>query len=92
MRGGRRRAAEPPGNRDLGFARHSPGDPEDWRERFVEAYDQEFREWIAAASEGTAGGPSTWDGYAATLVADAALRAVSSGGLEPVNMIPKPTL
>lgn len=66
--------------------------PEDWRERFIEAYDQEFREWIVAASQGTAGGPSTWDGYAATLVADAALRAVSSGGLEPVNMIPKPKL
>ncbi|EGE60683.1 UNVERIFIED_ORG: myo-inositol 2-dehydrogenase/D-chiro-inositol 1-dehydrogenase [Rhizobium esperanzae] len=66
--------------------------PEDWRERFIEAYDQEFREWIAAASKGTAGGPSTWDGYAATLVADAALRAVTSGGLEPVNMIPKPKL
>ncbi|MBB4480563.1 Gfo/Idh/MocA family oxidoreductase [Rhizobium etli] len=66
--------------------------PEDWRERFIEAYDQEFREWIVDASKGTAGGPSTWDGYAATLVADAALRAVTSGGLEPVNMIPKPKL
>ncbi|MBB2717751.1 UNVERIFIED_ORG: myo-inositol 2-dehydrogenase/D-chiro-inositol 1-dehydrogenase [Rhizobium etli] len=66
--------------------------PEDWRERFIEAYDQEFREWIVAASERTAGGPSTWDGYAATLVADAALRAVTSGGLEPVKMIPKPKL
>ncbi|WP_246827709.1 Gfo/Idh/MocA family protein [Rhizobium croatiense] len=66
--------------------------PEDWRERFIEAYDQEFREWIVDASKGTAGGPSTWDGYAATLVADAALRAVTSGGLEPVNMTPKPKL
>ncbi|KAB0676318.1 Gfo/Idh/MocA family oxidoreductase [Aureimonas leprariae] len=66
--------------------------PEDWRQRFVEAYDQEFREWIAAASAGTATGPSTWDGYAATLVADAALRAVSSGNLEPVAMIRKPEL
>lgn len=66
--------------------------PEDWRERFIEAYDQEFREWIVAASQGTATGPSTWDGYAATLVADAALRAVSSGSLESVNMIAKPGL
>ncbi|WP_409527493.1 hypothetical protein [Rhizobium leguminosarum] len=47
---------------------------------------------MAAASEGTASGPSAWDGYAATLVADAALRAVVSGGLEPVNMVPKPSL
>ena len=66
--------------------------PEDWRERFIEAYDQEFREWIVAAGEGTATGPSTWDGYAATLVADAALRAVDSGRLEPVTMREKPAL
>jgi myo-inositol 2-dehydrogenase/D-chiro-inositol 1-dehydrogenase len=66
--------------------------PADWRERFVEAYDQEFREWIAAAGNGTATGPSTWDGYAATLVADAALRAVDSGRIEPVLMRDKPAL
>lgn len=66
--------------------------PEDWRERFIEAYDQEFREWIVAAKAGTATGPSAWDGYAATLVADAALRAVESGAREPVKMIAKPAL
>jgi myo-inositol 2-dehydrogenase/D-chiro-inositol 1-dehydrogenase len=66
--------------------------PEDWRERFIEAYDQEFREWIVAASDGTATGPSTWDGYATTLVADAALRAVDSGRIEPVPMVDKPAL
>ena len=66
--------------------------PADWRERFIEAYDQEFREWIEAAGQGTATGPSTWDGYAATLVADAALRAVASGRLEAVTMRDKPEL
>lgn len=66
--------------------------PEDWRERFIEAYDQEFREWIVAAGRGTATGPSTWDGYAATLVADAALRAVESGAREDIRMIQKPGL
>ncbi|MFO1046953.1 MAG: Gfo/Idh/MocA family oxidoreductase [Geminicoccaceae bacterium] len=66
--------------------------PEDWRERFIEAYDQEFREWIVAAGDGTATGPSTWDGYAATLVADAALRAVASQGLETIAMRAKPEL
>ena len=45
-----------------------------------------------AAGQGTATGPSTWDGYAATLVADAALRAVDSGAVEPVAMIEKPAL
>jgi len=66
--------------------------PEDWRERFIEAYDQEFREWIVAASRRSATGPSTWDGYVATLVADAALRAVASGGLEPISLVEKPDL
>ena len=66
--------------------------PEDWRERFIEAYDQEFREWIVAAGDGTATGPSTWDGYAATLVADAALRAVESRSLEMITMRDKPQL
>lgn len=66
--------------------------PSDWRDRFIEAYDQEFREWIEAARQGTATGPSTWDGYAATLVADAALRAVASGSLEPVTMRDKPEI
>ena len=66
--------------------------PEDWRERSIDAYDQEFREWSFAASEGTATGASTWDGYAATLTADAALRAVSSGGRERIAMIDKPAL
>lgn len=66
--------------------------PEDWRERFIEAYDQEFREWIVAASQRAATGPSTWDGYAATLTADAALRAVASGKLERIAMIDKPAI
>lgn len=66
--------------------------PEDWRERFIEAYDQEFREWIVAAGQGTATGPSTWDGYAATLTAEAALRAAESGGLERITMIEKHAL
>jgi myo-inositol 2-dehydrogenase/D-chiro-inositol 1-dehydrogenase len=66
--------------------------PADWRERFIEAYDQEFREWIAAAERRTAAGPSTWDGYASTLVADAALRAVKSGQFERIEMGDKPAL
>ena len=66
--------------------------PADWRERFIEAYDQEFREWIAAAAQGTATGPSAWDGYAATLVADAALRAVASGAREAVALVEQPAL
>ena len=53
--------------------------PEDWRERFRRAYDLEMQAWVAAAALGTAAGPSTWDGYAATVVADAGLESLSSG-------------
>jgi myo-inositol 2-dehydrogenase/D-chiro-inositol 1-dehydrogenase len=35
--------------------------PADWRERFVTAFDTEFREWLAAAAKGGATGPSSWD-------------------------------
>lgn len=72
-----------------GVRRHIPVD---WRERFVEAYDQEFREWIVAASAGTATGPSTWDGYAATLTGEAALRAAASGARETLSLRDKPAL
>ena len=54
--------------------------PADWRERFIAADDQEFREWLAAAAVGGATGPSVWDGYASTLVSDAALDIVLAGG------------
>jgi myo-inositol 2-dehydrogenase/D-chiro-inositol 1-dehydrogenase len=53
--------------------------PEDWRERFLRAYDIELQEWINAASQGRSTGPSSWDGYAATAVCDAALEALHTG-------------
>ena len=49
--------------------------PTDWRERFVRAYDTEFQEWINAVAAGTSTGPSSWDGYAATVVTDAGSEA-----------------
>jgi len=66
--------------------------PSDWRERFIEAYDEEFRTWIAAATQRAAAGPSTWDGYVATLIAAAALRAAESGRLEDVTLPDMPTI
>jgi myo-inositol 2-dehydrogenase/D-chiro-inositol 1-dehydrogenase len=66
--------------------------PEDWRERFITAYDEDFRHWLPAAAEGTATGPSSWDGYAATLVTEAAARARDSGRTETITMMEKPKL
>ncbi len=66
--------------------------PEDWRERFVRAYDVELQEWLGACAKGTATGPSSWDGYAATVATDAGQQALQSGGWARVTMREKPGL
>lgn len=71
------------------FAGHVPAD---WRERFVTAFDTEFREWIAAAAAGGATGPSAWDGYVATVVSNTGVRAIESGAREAITLRERPTL
>ena len=58
--------------------------PVDWRERFVAAFDTEFRDWLNAAAKGGAAGPSSWDGYVATVVTNAGVRAIETGQREPI--------
>jgi myo-inositol 2-dehydrogenase/D-chiro-inositol 1-dehydrogenase len=66
--------------------------PEDWRERFIRAYDTEFQEWINVVTAGGSTGPSSWDGYAATVVCDAALAALGSGERVEVSLREQPDL
>jgi myo-inositol 2-dehydrogenase/D-chiro-inositol 1-dehydrogenase len=66
--------------------------PEDWRERFIRAYDTEFQEWITAASKGESTGPSSWDGYAATVVCAAGLSAMETGERVEISLREKPDL
>ena len=67
--------------------------PEDWRERFIRAYDVELQEWVDAVAAGRgATGPSSWDGYAAAVVSDAAVEALRSGTKVPVTLRDKPDL
>jgi myo-inositol 2-dehydrogenase/D-chiro-inositol 1-dehydrogenase len=67
--------------------------PADWRERFIRAYDVEFQEWIdAIAGTGVPTGPSTWDGYAAAAVANAALEALRTGTKTSVKLADRPDL
>jgi len=67
--------------------------PEDWRERFIAAYDTEFQEWINAVAAGKgATGPSSWDGYAAQVVCDAGVEALHSGGRVEIDLGDKPAL
>ena len=67
--------------------------PQDWRERFIDAYDVEFREWINAVTAGAgATGPSAWDGYAAQAVCDAGVQALYSGERVEIDLGEKPAL
>ncbi len=67
--------------------------PEDWRERFIAAYDVEFQEWInEVVAGGTLSGPSSWDGYAAQVVCDAGVSALYSGDRVEISLGDKPAL
>jgi myo-inositol 2-dehydrogenase/D-chiro-inositol 1-dehydrogenase len=67
--------------------------PEDWRERFIAAYDTEFGEWINAIASGDGPtGPSSWDGYAAQVVCDAGVKALYSGETVAVELVEKPSI
>ncbi|HUZ27290.1 MAG TPA: Gfo/Idh/MocA family oxidoreductase [Streptosporangiaceae bacterium] len=62
--------------------------PADWRERFGPAYDAELQVWadtVAAGHDGCAAGAATsWDGYKAAAICEAALAALDSGQRTPV--------
>ena len=67
--------------------------PQDWRERFIRAYDVEFQEWIDAVRDGVEFGPSAWDGYAAAVVSDAAVKSLFDGdGRVEVKLGDKPAI
>ncbi|MBD8555145.1 Gfo/Idh/MocA family oxidoreductase [Rhizobium sp. CFBP 8762] len=52
----------------------------DWKDRFVDSYDVELADFIQAASRGTAAGPSSWDGYVASITSDACVEAQEKAG------------
>jgi myo-inositol 2-dehydrogenase/D-chiro-inositol 1-dehydrogenase len=70
----------------------SGGVASDWSDRFAAAFESEFRAWIEAASRGGAAGPSAWDGYAATVVSNAALRAMASGEGQTIVLREQPAI
>jgi myo-inositol 2-dehydrogenase/D-chiro-inositol 1-dehydrogenase len=72
--------------------RHQGRVPADWRERFGRAYEDELREWVNGVLEGTVTGPSAWDGYATTAVAEAAVEAQTSGRRTAVELVDRPAL
>lgn len=65
----------------------------DWKDRFLASYDVELQDFIDAAREGTAAGPSSWDGYAAAISADACVAAQGRpGAIVPIAMPERPAL
>jgi myo-inositol 2-dehydrogenase / D-chiro-inositol 1-dehydrogenase len=64
---------------------------EDWRPRFADAYRIQLQEWVAAiTSDKPSPGSSAWDGYAASLIAAAALTSLASGRREALEMPARP--
>jgi myo-inositol 2-dehydrogenase/D-chiro-inositol 1-dehydrogenase len=65
--------------------------PPDWRARFSRAYDSEFQEWIdGIAEDGGTSGPSSWDGYAATVGTDACVASYAAGESVQVALRERP--
>ncbi|HEV3465272.1 MAG TPA: Gfo/Idh/MocA family oxidoreductase [Actinomycetes bacterium] len=66
--------------------------PVDYRERFGAAYQRELTEWVAGVRKGEVTGPSAWDGYATTAVAEAAVESLTKGGRVAVELVERPAL
>ncbi|AZS89145.1 inositol 2-dehydrogenase [Streptomyces griseoviridis] len=66
--------------------------PQDYLVRFADAYDREVQAWVDATRRGRVTGPSAWDGYAASVVAGAGVRALETGGRVAVDLPRRPAL
>jgi myo-inositol 2-dehydrogenase / D-chiro-inositol 1-dehydrogenase len=66
--------------------------PADWRERFGAAYQRELQAWVTGALQGQLTGPSAWDGYATTAVAEAAVESLTEGRRTSVELVDRPAL
>lgn len=62
----------------------------DWKERFVAAYDAEFREWVDATRQGLVKGPSAWDGYLCTATATMCGKARDTGEIIKISTRQRP--
>ncbi|MFI9803566.1 Gfo/Idh/MocA family protein [Streptomyces sp. NPDC052301] len=65
---------------------------QDYLVRFADAYDREVQAWVDATRRGEVTGASVWDGYAASVVAEAGVRALESGGRVAVDLAARPDL
>jgi myo-inositol 2-dehydrogenase / D-chiro-inositol 1-dehydrogenase len=66
--------------------------PADWRPRFAEAYRLQNLAWLKSIQTGVPAGASAWDGYCATLVAEAGVASLAKGGAVMIDQAAKPDL
>jgi myo-inositol 2-dehydrogenase / D-chiro-inositol 1-dehydrogenase len=65
---------------------------EDWRPRFAEAYRLQNSAWLKSIETGIPAGASAWDGYAATLIAEAGVQSLEKSAPVQVAPVSKPNL
>jgi myo-inositol 2-dehydrogenase/D-chiro-inositol 1-dehydrogenase len=58
---------------------------DDFVAHFADAYRHELTAWAEAARHGGATGPSAWDGYVASVVAEAGVASLATGARESVR-------
>ncbi len=62
----------------------------DWKDRFIAAYDVELQAFIDGVRAGAINGPSSWDGFAAAVAADACVAAQQSGAIIELGLPARP--
>lgn len=65
---------------------------DDFVAHFADAYRLELGAWVRSVLDGTPEGPSSWDGYVASVAAQAGVDSLASGAAEPVDPGPRPAL
>ena len=65
---------------------------EDWLVRFDTAYIHEIQAWVQSVIAGKPTGPSTWDGYAAIVVADACVQSAKTRQIQAVPELERPAM
>ena len=66
--------------------------PADWRPRFADAYRLQNSAWVNSVQTGKPVGASAWDGYAATLVAEAGVQSLAQNKSVMIASVAKPNL
>lgn len=57
---------------------------DNWILRFIDSYDVEIQDWVDHALKGETSGSSAWDGYVASITADALVKSQTTGAIEKV--------